>query len=240
VDLKDRIAVVTGAASGISRAMAAALGAAGAQVWLADIDAEGADRAAAELREKGVSARARRLDVTDPSEAQAFMAGVERESGRIDVLFNGAGIINRRPVLDLSFAEWRRLLSINLDGVFLCSQVAARLMVRQGHGRIINVASGLAQGRAGDADYAASKAAVIAFTKSFAGELRALRVDVTVNAIAPGATDTPLWRKDRSPEEIARLLAGGTIHNPGDMASVVVFLAGASSWPINGQVIGRG
>src|SRR5262249_46778926 len=238
--LEGRVAMVTGGASGISRAMARALGTAGAHVWIADVNCEGAAQAVSELRAAGIQADAHDLDVTSRFSVETAVDEITRRGGRLDVLFNGAGVVTRRRVLDIAEEDWDRLLAINLKGTFLCSQAAARVMVEQGYGRIVNIASGLAQGGAGNADYAASKAGVIAFTRSFARGLRELKVDVTINAIAPGATDTPLWRKGKTPEQIERLLASGTIHQPGDMASAVVFLASEESWPISGHVLERG
>lgn len=238
--LKGRVALVTGGASGISRAMASALGKAGARLWIGDLDEEGGARAAGELRGEGIQADSVRLDVTDRACVEEAVGGIIGKDGHLDVLFNGAGIIDRRPVLELTEEAWDRVLTVNLKGTFLCSQAAAKVMVGQAYGRIINVVSGLAEGSPRSAAYAASKAGVIALTKSLASAIRPLKVDVTVNAIAPGPSDTPMWRGGKNPQEIEALLASGRVSRPGDMASVVLFLAGARSWPLSGRVLERG
>ncbi len=238
--LEGQVAMVTGGASGISRAMATALGKAGARIWIADIDGNRTSQAVDELRGNGIHTDGLRLDVTDRRSVEDAVNKITEQGGKIDILFNGAGIVNRQPVMEMSEEAWDRVLTINLKGTFLSTQAVARTMIKRGYGRIINVASGQVEGGARNSNYAASKGGVVSFTKSFAAELRELKVDVTVNAIAPGATDTPLWRAGRSSEQIDRLLASGKIHKPGDMASVVVFLASPDSWPLNGRVLERG
>ena len=238
--LEGRIALITGGASGISRAMASAMGKAGARLWIGDIDADGGARAVSELRAEKIQADSVRLDVTDRGSVEEAIGKVLQKEGRLDVLFNGAGIIDREPVLELSEEVWDRVLTVNLKGTFLCAQAAAKVMVPKGHGRIINVVSGLAEGNPRSSAYASSKAGVIALTKSLASAMRALKVDVTVNAIAPGPTDTPMWRGGKSPQQIEELLASGQINQPADMSSVVVFLASAQSWPLNGRLLERG
>lgn len=238
--LKGRVAIITGAASGISRAMAEALGRAGARLILLDVNGEGAQAAVTALESNGVPASARRLDVTDAGSVEETMTQIAGEQGRIDILFNGAGLVRRGPVLAMTEQDWDAVLAVNLRGTFLCARAAAHHMVQQRFGRIVNIASGQAQGAAHNAQYAASKAGVIAFTRSFAIELRATGADITVNCVAPGATDTPLWRTGKTPQEIERLLSTGAIHQPGDMAAVVVFLATSSSWALSGQLLERG
>lgn len=238
--LEGRIALITGAASGISRAIASAMGKAGARLWIGDVDAEGGERAAGELRAEGRQADFVRLDVTDGNSVAQAVDRVVQQDGRLDVLFNGAGIIDREPVLELSADLWDRILRVNLRGTFLCAQAAAKVMVRRGHGRIVNVASGLAEGSPRSSAYASSKAGVIALTRSMASALRELKVDVTVNAIAPGPTDTPMWRRGKTPAQIEQVLSSGRVARPADMASVVVFLASPESWPLNGRMLERG
>ncbi len=238
--LEGRVAMVTGGASGISRAMALALGRAGARIWIADVDVNGINQAVDTLTANGIRTNCLRVDVTDRRMVEDTVSEIMRQEGQVDILFNGAGIVNRQLVMEMSEGAWDRVLAINLKGTFLCCQAAGRVMVKRGYGRIINVASGLVEGAARNANYAASKAGVVAFTKSFAAELRELKVDVTVNAIAPGPTDTPLWRTGKNGEQVNQLLASGKIHIPEDMASVVVFLASADSWPLNGRVLERG
>ncbi len=232
--------MVTGGASGISRAMALALGKAGTHIWIADIDGKKTSQAVDDFKSTGIDSNGLRIDVTDRRSVDEAVNAILKQEGKIDVLFNGAGIVNRQPVLEMSEEAWDRVLTINLKGTFLCTQAAARGMVKRGYGRIINVASGQVEGGVRNANYAASKGGVVSLTKSFAAELRELKVDVTINAIAPGATDTPLWRTGKTDEQITRLLASGKIHIPEDMSSVVVFLASADSWPLNGRVLERG
>src|SRR3990172_7956929 len=234
--LEGQVAMVTGGASGISRAMALALGKAGTHIWIADIDGKKTSQAVDDFKSTGIDANGLRIDVTDRRSVDEAVNAILKQEGKIDVLFNGAGIVNRQPVLEMSEEAWDRVLTINLKGTFLCTQAAARGMVKRGYGRIINVASGQVEGGVRNANYAASKGGVVSLTKSFAAELRELKVDVTINAIAPGATDTPLWRTGKTDEQITQLLASGKIHIPGDMSSVVVFLASADSWPLNGRV----
>lgn len=238
--LTGSVALVTGAASGISQAMALALGQAGAFVWVGDIDAKAGLETVGRLESDGCEAKSVQLDVTRRNSVDDSIAEIIRESGRLDILFNGAGIISRESVLDVSEATWDRVLAVNLKGTLFCSQAAGKVMVDQGYGRIINVASGLVHGNPRDADYAASKAGVIALTRSLAMAMRELKVDVTVNAIAPGPTDTPLWRRGKSTQQIEELLASGKIGKTPDMGSVVVFLASRASWPLSGQIMERG
>ncbi len=238
--LEGQVAMVTGGASGISRAMATALGKAGARVWIADIDNDRTNLAVEELRGNGINADGMRLDVMDRRSVENAVNKITELEGKIDILFNGAGIVNRHSVMEMSEEAWDRVLATNLKGTFLANQAVARTMIKRGYGRIINVASGQVEGGARNSNYAASKGGVVSFTKSFAAELRELKVDVTVNAIAPGATDTPLWRTGRTTEQINQLLASRNIHRPGDMASIVVFLASRDSWPLNGRVLERG
>lgn len=238
--LDGQVAMVTGGASGISRAMAGAFGQAGAHIWVADIDGDRTSQAVDQFRGHGINTDGLRLDVTDRHSVEDAVNKITEREGKIDILFNGAGIVNRQPVMEMSEEAWDRVLAINLKGTFLSTQAVAKTMIKHGYGRIINVASGQVEGSARNSNYAASKGGVVSFTKSFAIELRELKVDVTINAIAPGATDTPLWRTGRTREQVDQLLASGKIHKPEDMASVVVFLASADSWPLNGRVLARG
>lgn len=239
IDLQDKVAVVTGGASGISYAIGTALGLAGCRVWLADLNDDGGRKAASELAGKGIVAKFHHLDVCDESSVESLMKDIYDEEKRIDILFNGAGIRNNKALLDLSVKDWDRLLDINLRGVFLCSKEAAKFMIRNEYGRIINVVSGLAGGAAGDGDYAVSKAGVLALSKSFAAELLRLKHNVTINAIAPGPTDTPLFRVGRAAEDFERRKLLGAISNPSDMADAILFLASPEGGIVSGQVIGH-
>ena len=236
MDLKGKVALVTGAGSGISKAMASALAKAGAAIVAVDILGEQADETASELRAQGNSVIAARADVTLRADVKAALARGLAEFGQIDVLFNGAGINRRRPILEIAEDEWDAVLRVNLKGTFLCCQAVGRHMASRRRGRIINTAGHHTAGA--PVPYATSKGGIIAFTQSLAAELKPF--GVTVNAISPGPTDTPLWREGRTLEEIDTLLRRGGISQPGDMGSVVVYLASDASWPLTGQLIQRG
>lgn len=195
-----QVIIVTGGAGGIGSEICRGLGRDGHTLLVADYDREGAERAAGEI---GGDSCAVQVDVGDKGSVGNMVREAQARFGRIDVLLNGAGIMPRNAVRDISEEEWDRVIRVNLKGVFLCSQAAARPMVERKQGRIISIASG--RGVAGApraAHYAASKAGVIAFTKSLAMELAP--DNVLVNAIAPGVTDTPMSRAGFSPEEVER------------------------------------
>jgi NAD(P)-dependent dehydrogenase (short-subunit alcohol dehydrogenase family) len=236
VDLNGRVAMVTGGASGISLEMASALGGAGAKVWIGDIDEAGGKKAEAKLSADGIKVRFHPLDVTQKSSVTKMVTDVLQADHRIDILFNGAGILPTEPVMSMTEAFWDRVMAINIKGVFLCSQAVLKPMIDAGYGRIISVTSGYAEGAVGAAAYAVTKAGIIAFTKSLAGEMKRTNADITVNALSPGATDTPLFRVGRSEEDI-QLWKNRGLSGPGDMASVVLFLASPEGWVISGDVL---
>ncbi len=185
-NLSGQVALITGGATGIGRAMAKALGKAGAKVWIASRDQAVIDRAAEELRSIGLTVRGARLDVTNRAAIQALVDGIIAQDGKIDILFNGAGVMIKHPVLAMPEDVWDLVVDVNLKGAFLCTQTVARGMIARGYGRIINVSSGHVQGNATNSAYAAAKGGLESFTKTFAAELKQLTVDVTINAIEPG------------------------------------------------------
>lgn len=224
-----RTALVTGSARGIGRAIAERLAADGFCIVIADID-EGAARATAEQLAAGDPDRAfaLRVDVSDPASVQALVAAVLERCGHIDVLVNNAGIVGAaQPVASYPIADWRRIMSINLDGVFYCCQAALPSMLQRGSGRIINMASiSGKEGNAGLAAYSTSKAGVIGLTKSLAKEV-ATR-GILVNCITPAIIETELLQQ-MGPEVVATLVAKIPMGRPGQPAEVAALVSWLAS-----------
>ncbi len=235
--LAGQVALITGGGTGIGRAMADALGQTGAKVWIASRDHGAIERAVEELQTVGVAVNGARLDVTSRALVEELVNRIVSQDGRIDILFNGAGLMIKHPVLEMPEDVWDLVVDVNLKGMFLCTQAVARGMIGRGYGRIINVSSGHANGNATNSAYSAAKGGLESFTKTFAAELRQLNVDVTINAIEPGGTDTAMWRRGKSAEYIQQALTAGRIHRPDYMRDVVLFLASPASCAVNGEIV---
>jgi len=195
--------LVTGGAGGICSDICRGLAADGLKVVVADYAQDAAEKVAAEIRENNGDAMAVKVDVGDPSSVAEMMSRAISKYGQIDYAFCGAGVMDRVAVIEMPEQVWDRLMRINLKGVFLCAQAAAKHMIPRKEGRILSIASG--RGIAGaprSAHYAASKAGVIAFTKSLAVELAP--DNITVNCVCPGATDTPMSRIGFTPEQFKK------------------------------------
>jgi NAD(P)-dependent dehydrogenase (short-subunit alcohol dehydrogenase family) len=238
---KDQGALVTGAGSGIGREVARAFASEGAHVAVADIDPNMAERSAEEIRKTGGSAHAFALDVTDDKAVAGFIKAAVSRLGRIDVLVNSAGIREIKPVLELSLEEWRRVIDVNITGVFLCSQAFARHLVEAGkRGAIVNLASTLGFVAAPNrAAYTASKHAVVGLTKEMAMELgdKAIRV----NAVGPGVIRTPLTERYFQDAEYAQkirdLHALGRWGEPHEIAKGILFLASEEASFVTGTTL---
>jgi 3-oxoacyl-[acyl-carrier protein] reductase len=231
-------AVVTGAARGIGKAIAISLAKAGLNVVISDVMIDEAEKVAQELTALGVKSMAVKADVSKPEDAANLIKATVDQWGSIDYLVNNAGITRDNLAVRMSEKEWDMVLDINLKGTFLCSQAASKEMMRKRFGRIVNIASvsGIL-GTAGQANYASSKAGVIALTKTFARELG--KRNITTNAIAPGFIITEMTEQlsDKVKQEyIANipLQRGGT---PEDIAEAVKFLISPSGAYITGTVI---
>jgi 3-oxoacyl-[acyl-carrier protein] reductase len=199
----DNVIIVTGGAGGICSEICRGLAADGLKVVIADYAREAAEQTADEIRKNRGEATAVQVDVGDKESVAQMMKQAVAKYGRVDILFNGAGVMTRMPVVDMPEEEWDRVLRINLKGTFLCSQAAAIQMIPKKNGRILSIASGRGvAGQAGAAHYAASKAAIIAFTKSLAVELAPH--NITANCVCPGATDTPMSRIGMTPEQFKK------------------------------------
>ncbi|MFZ5915925.1 MAG: SDR family NAD(P)-dependent oxidoreductase [Chloroflexota bacterium] len=241
LDLSGQVAVVTGGGRGIGQAIARLLGAAGASVAVTFHGSRsGAQDLVAGLEAAGRAAMAVQADLRQPAQVNTMLAAILERFGRLDILVNNAGVFTTAPQTGLSEADWDAVFDLNLKGLWLCTQAAARQMIAQGQGGcIVNLASinGVHPGYGGTAHYDASKGGVIAYTRSLAAELAPH--GIRVNAIGPGLTDAPALRAQAP--ELVRMVQERTplkrLGQPEEMARVVLFLVSPlSSW-VTGQTI---
>jgi len=238
IDLKDKVAIVTGASRGIGREIALTLARAGAAIVAADIMADLLKGVVDEITAAGGRALPVAADITKFDDCQNLADAAVREFGRLDILVNNAGITRDNLILRMKDEEWQKVIDTNLKGVFYCIKAASRAMMKQRGGRIINMASvsGLL-GAAGQANYAASKAGVIALTKVAAREFASR--GITVNAVAPGFIETDMTRV--LPEEVKtqsiNLVPLGRAGLPADVAGAALFLASDLAAYITGETI---
>jgi NAD(P)-dependent dehydrogenase (short-subunit alcohol dehydrogenase family) len=228
VGLVGSVAVVTGGAQGIGFASGRLLGECGARVLLADLDLKAAERAAEDLVNFGCDAICTAVDVRDADSVEAMIGLAVDRWGQLDVLVNSAGVATTEVVAETSEADWRRVLDVNLTGAFLCCRAALAPMTSRGRGRIINVASVAAKRTSFNASaaYTASKAGLVAFTRHLGYEVA--RDGITVNAICPGPTVTPMMEQVATPETLEarrRQVPRGRLLTPDDQARAVLFLA---------------
>jgi NAD(P)-dependent dehydrogenase (short-subunit alcohol dehydrogenase family) len=241
--LDGRTSLVTGAGRGLGRAMALGLAQAGSRLMLVDVNPEDLASVEAELRNAGSQVATAVVDVGNEGQVQACMAETLRRFGGLQVLVNNAAVTSRSPFEDLALEDWERALRVNLTGTYLCSKYAARQMIAQGAGSIINIASisGLVGNRGGDnSHYCATKGGVIALTRSLAVEWA--RHAIRVNAIAPGYCVTPMTDrlKQRDPsfyQELIDRVPLGRFGTGQDLAGAVVYLASDASAYVSGSVL---
>ena len=232
-----RVALVTGASRGIGRAIARGLAARGAVV-VAAARGDHAAGVAAEIVQDGGRAESAALDVTDAAAVQAVVGGLLDRLGRIDILVNNAGITRDQLMLRMKRDDWDAVLATNLTAAFSCTQAVLKAMVKQRTGRVINVTSVVGQsGNAGQANYAASKAGLIGFTKALALEVASR--NITVNAVAPGLIDTDMTRElsGSAQTDWAERIPLKRLGTPDDVASAVTFLASDEAAYITGHVL---
>jgi Short-chain alcohol dehydrogenase of unknown specificity len=240
--IKEKVALITGAASGIGEAVAGLFAREGARVALADLNLAGAQATAREIIAQGGEALALALDVSSATDWQRVVAELLNQWGRLDILVNNAGISFAKPLVDMTLDEWRKLMAVNLDGVFLGTQQAIRVMRQAGGGSIINVASASGiKASAGASAYATSKAAVRMFSRAAALECAA--AGIRINTVSPGGVQTPMWEEQAfwqslkeqtgSAEAAWRALAEGVplgrFAAPQEIAQAILYLASDES-----------
>ena len=234
--LSGEIALVTGASRGIGAAIADELAARGATVFGTATSDGGAEAIGARLAGKG--GHGRRLDVTDAAAVDALIDAIGKESGPVSILVNNAGITRDNLLMRMKDEDWQAILDTNLTSVYRASKAVMRGMMKARRGRIVNIASVIGvTGNAGQANYAAAKAGIIAFSKSLAKEIGSR--NVTVNVVAPGFIDTDMTRD--LPQEAKDAMLGqialGRLGEPADIARAVAFLAGPDAGYITGETL---
>jgi 3-oxoacyl-[acyl-carrier protein] reductase len=235
--LTDKVAIVTGASRGIGRTIAVMLASRGAHV-VAAARADNAASTAAEIHAAGKHAEAASMDVTDTASIDATVAGVLARHGRIDILVNNAGIARDQLMLRMKREDWDQVIATNLTPAFVCSQAVLKPMLKQRSGRIISISSVVGQtGNAGQANYAASKAGLIGFSKALARELASR--NITVNVVAPGLIETDMTKAitDKAQGDWAAQIPLGRLGTTADVAAAVCFLASDEASYITGPVL---
>jgi len=236
MELSDKVAIVTGGARGIGRAIALKLAADGAAVVISDI--ADAEPVAEEIRAMGRDSLAAVADVSSEEDVAALVDRSVSAFGRIDILVNNAGITRDQLLMRMSVEDWDSVLSVDLKSAFLCTRAVMRQMVRQRWGRIINISSivGIV-GNAGQANYASAKAGIIGFTRAVAREVASR--GITANAIAPGFIDTEMTQKlpEEQRQNAQKQIPLGCLGSPQDVAAAVAFFASEEARYITGQVL---
>jgi 3-oxoacyl-[acyl-carrier protein] reductase len=237
--LKEQVALVTGGSRGIGRAIVKALAAEGARVaFVYRGNREAAQQLSEEIAQGGGTTLALQVDVTDAEAVKQSVERVEKEWGRFDILVNNAGIIRDDLFIRMEPEAWQAVLQTNLGGAFHFCRAVAYTLMRQRHGRIINISSIAAEhANPGQANYAASKGAINSLTRALAVELASR--NVTVNAVAPGFVETEMTEavRNKAGDVLKKMIPMRRLGQPEDVAKVVLFLAGPDSGYITGQVI---
>ena len=238
MDLKDKVAIVTGAAQGIGKVIALGLAKCGADVAVSDINEESLQEVVQEIEALGRKAIAVKMDVSSLKDCEDMVKQTAEAFGKVDILVNNAGITRDTVLLRMKEEQWDQVISVNLKGTFNCTKAVIRSMFKQKSGKIINISSVTgAMGNAGQANYASSKAAVMGFTKSIAREYA--HCGITVNAVAPGFIKTAMT--DAIPEKdrgaMISIIPAKRLGLPEDVADTVCFLASDMASYITGQVI---
>jgi 3-oxoacyl-[acyl-carrier protein] reductase len=236
-DLSGKVAIVTGASRGIGRAVAAMLAERGAHV-VAAARADNAAGAVAAIQAAGGRAEAASIDVTDAGAVDAMVAGALERHGRIDILVNNAGITRDQLLLRMKRDDWDQVIATNLTAAYVCAQAVLKPMVKQRGGRIVSIGSVVGQtGNAGQANYAASKAGLIGFSRALAREVASR--NITVNVVAPGLIETDMTRAltEKVQVDWAAQIPLGRLGETTDVAAAVCFLASDEASYITGQVL---
>ena len=236
--LKDKVSVVTGGARGIGREIALLFARNGSDIALLDVNADALEATRKEIESIGRSCLVSVVDVTKGAEVDIFIQKTLDKFKKIDILVNNAGITRDGLLVRMSEADWDAVLGVNLKGAFNCTRAVSKIMMKQRDGRIVNMASIIGiMGNAGQANYAASKGGLIAFTKTVAKELASR--NVRANAIAPGFIQTDMTAKltEEVKSEMLKHIPLGKLGLPADVANLALFLASDNSAYITGQVV---
>lgn len=241
VDLSGKVALVTGASSGIGRGVAIALANSGCHVFINYPSSEGSEAAAgvqADIQASGGRAGLVAADVGNEEDVVAMFSTILMETGRIDILVNNAGIAKSAPIEDITLADWQAVMNVHVTGTFLCTRAALPVMYQQNSGRIINTASQLAyKGAPGFAHYTAAKGAILSFTRTLTLEIGDR--NITANCVAPGATMTPILKNvpDHILDSIRQAIPRGKLAEVADIVGAFVFLASDDAAHFRGQCL---
>ncbi|MCL5045835.1 MAG: SDR family oxidoreductase [Actinobacteria bacterium] len=236
--LRDKVAIITGAGSGIGEATAMRFVGEGAKLVLADVNVAGLERVAEAVRERGGTVIFLRVDVSNAADVEAMVKTAVDQLGRIDILINNAGVIRDKLSWKMTEEQWDAVIDVNLKGTFLCCRAVTPTMQAQNYGKIVNTSSISSLGNPGQANYSAAKAGISALTRTLALELA--RNNINVNCVAPGSIDTPMIRS--MPPEVLNSWIENSIPlrrmgQPSAVANVHLFLASSEADYITGQTI---